>query len=281
MVRTRAGATTTGHFDFGALPDELQERICGFAGRDAITLSMASRATHNAREHLVNGLLKLFERPNGAEGILDGMNKMCRLRWGPLFECCRDPRFRHPKYEWQRVACVVRAARVARDQFLHRRRLMHILINKLGGCRGAEAEGEVMALFVALFATAADEDYLMERFQQGLVKLFRLYSLGTDALAVADTALRFGAAYERAGFAEMHLPAFCLRFSRVDVASKHVPTQAVGVERSLRRVGRAGLRGPRRGPRRPHEDDGRHRREALPGPKARRPKKRGRGYFSV
>ena len=264
MVRTRAGATTTGHFDFGALPDELQERICGFAGRDAITLSMASRATHNAREHLVNGLLKLFERPNGAEGILDGMNKMCRLRWGPLFECCRDPRFRHPNYEWQRVACVVRAARVARDQFLHRRRLMHILINKLGGCRGAEAEGEVMALFVALFATAADEDYLMERFQQGLVKLFRLYSLGTDALAVADTALRFGAAYERAGFAEMHLPAFCLRFSRVDVASKHVPTQAVGVEQSLRRVGRAGSRGTRRGPRRAHEEHGRHRPETVP-----------------
>ena len=75
---------------------------------------MASRATHNAREHLVNGLLKLLERPNGAEGILDGMNKMCRLRWGPLFECCRDPRFRHPNYEWQRVACVVSSTRCVR-----------------------------------------------------------------------------------------------------------------------------------------------------------------------
>lgn len=93
--------------------------------------------------------------------------------------------------------------------------MMHILINKLGGHRGAEAEGDVMALFVALFATAADEDYLMERFIRGLVKLYRLYSLGTDALAVADTALRFGAAYERAGFEMMHLPAFCLRFSLV------------------------------------------------------------------
>ena len=28
--------------------------------------------------------------------------------------------------------------------------MMHILINKLGGCRGAEAEGDVMASFVAL-----------------------------------------------------------------------------------------------------------------------------------
>ena len=36
--------------------------------------------------------------------------------------------------------------------------MMHILINKLGGCRGAEAEGHVMAWFVGLFATAADED---------------------------------------------------------------------------------------------------------------------------
>ena len=117
MVRTRAGATTTGNFDFGALPDELQERICGFAGRDAITLSMASRATHNAREHLVNGLLKLLERPNGAEGILDGVNKMCRLRHGPLFQCCRSTRYCHPDYEWQRVACVVRVVCVARDSF--------------------------------------------------------------------------------------------------------------------------------------------------------------------
>ena len=66
MVRTRAGATTTAQFDFGALPDELQERICGYAGRDAITLSMVSRATRGAEEHLVNGLLKTLGRPNGA-----------------------------------------------------------------------------------------------------------------------------------------------------------------------------------------------------------------------
>ena len=114
MVRTRAGATTTGHFDFGALPDQLQERVCGYAGRHAITLSMVSRATRCAKAHLVNGLLKLLERPNAAEGILDGMNKMCRLRYGPLFQCCRDTRFRHPNYEWQRVACVVSSTRYTR-----------------------------------------------------------------------------------------------------------------------------------------------------------------------
>ena len=114
MVRTRTGATTTGHFDFGALPDELQELICGYAGRYAITLSAVSRATHNAREHLVNGLLKLIERPNGAEGILDGANKMCRLRQRELFPCCRHPRYCEPDYEWQRVACVVSSTRYTR-----------------------------------------------------------------------------------------------------------------------------------------------------------------------
>ena len=117
MVRTRAGATTTGHFDFGALPEEHQERICGYAGGHAITLSMVSRATRCAKAHLVNDLLKTLGRPNGAEGILDGMNKMCRLRLGALFECCRHPRFCEPRYEWQRVACVVRVVCVARDSF--------------------------------------------------------------------------------------------------------------------------------------------------------------------
>ena len=117
MVRTRAGATTTGHFDYGALDTEHQARICGYLGLGAITLSTVSRATHNAREHLVNGLLKLLERPNGAEGILDGVNKMCRLRHGPLFQCCRSTRYCHPDYEWQRVACVVRVVCVARDSF--------------------------------------------------------------------------------------------------------------------------------------------------------------------
>ena len=74
--------------------------------------------------------------------------------------------------------------------------MMHILINKLGGCRGAEAEGDVMALFVALFATAADEEYLIERFLLRRVEVFRLYSLGTDALAVADNGMRSDAASE-------------------------------------------------------------------------------------
>ena len=115
MVRTRAGATTTGHFDFGALPDELLSLISyDFLRHDALALSEVCRATHNAREHLVNGLLKLLERPNGAEGILDGVNKMCRLRLGGLFQCCRDPRFRQPDYEWQRVACVVSSTRYTR-----------------------------------------------------------------------------------------------------------------------------------------------------------------------
>ena len=157
MVRTCAGAPTTGHYHYGALDAEHPARLCGYLGRDAMTLSTGSRATHNAREHLVNGLLKLLERPNGAEGILDGVNKTCLLRLGALFECCRDPRFRHPNYEWQRVACVVRVARVARDSFPHRRRMMHILINLLGGHRGAEAEGDVIAFIVALIATAADD----------------------------------------------------------------------------------------------------------------------------
>ena len=107
MVRTRAGATTTGHFDFGALPEEHQERICGYAGGHAITLSMVSRATRCAKAHLVNDLLKTLGRPNGAADILDGMNKRARMRLVALFQCCRDPRFRKPDYEWQRVACVV------------------------------------------------------------------------------------------------------------------------------------------------------------------------------
>ena len=98
--------------------------------------------------------------------------------------------------------------------------MMHILINKAGGCRGAEAEGHVMAWFVGLFATAADEDYLMERFLQGWVELYRLYSMGTDAHAAADNGTRSSAASERAGFLEMHLPAYYLTFfssrSRVD-----------------------------------------------------------------
>ena len=117
MVRTRAGATTTALFDFGALPDELQELICGYAGREAFTLATVSRATRDAKEHLVNDLLKTRGRPNGAVGILDGMDKMCRLRLGALFECCRHPRFCQPRYEWQRVACVVRVVCVARDSF--------------------------------------------------------------------------------------------------------------------------------------------------------------------
>ena len=212
MVRTRGGAATTGHFDFGALPDELQEHVCGYAGRDAITLSMVSRATRGAKEHLVNGVLKALGRPNGAADILDGMDKMCRLRRGELFQCCRHTRFLHPDYEWQRVACVVRVAFIARDRFLHRRRLMHILINLLGGHRGAEAEGDVMAWFVGLFATAADEDWLMERFVQRWVELFRLYSLGTDGLSNADNGVRAVAALDRAGFAEMYLPASYLTF---------------------------------------------------------------------
>ena len=78
---------------------------------------------------------------------------------------------------------------------------MHILINKLGGCRGAEAEGDVMAWFVALFATAADEDWLMERFNWRWVEVFRLYSLGTDGLSNADNGVRAVAALDRAGFA--------------------------------------------------------------------------------
>jgi len=122
----------------------------------------------------------------------------------------------------------------------------------LGGHRGAGAEGDVMAWFVALYATAADEGWLMERFLQRWVYEMRLYSLGTDATATADNGVRAEAAFERAGFQEMHLPAFCLRFSRVDVASTHVPTQVVGVEPSLQRVGRAGPRLTRRGPRRAH-----------------------------
>ena len=114
MVRTRSGEDKGAQFDFGALPDEIQELICGYAGRGAITLSTASRATRCAKEHLVNDLLKTLGRPNGAEGILDGMNKMCRLRWVEVFRCCRDPRFRHPNYEWQRVACVVSSTRCVR-----------------------------------------------------------------------------------------------------------------------------------------------------------------------
>ena len=117
MVRLRSGGDTGAQFDYGALPEKPQARICDFLGRHAITLSAVSRATHNAREHLVNGLLKLLERPNGAEGILDGMNIMCRLRRRELVQCCRSTRFRHPRYEWQRVACVVRVARAARDSF--------------------------------------------------------------------------------------------------------------------------------------------------------------------
>ena len=114
MVRTRAGANTTTPFDFGALPEELQALICDFTFASTINLSAVCRATRNAKEHLVNGLLKAYGRPNGAEGILDGMNKMCRLRYGPLFQCCRDTRFRHPNYEWQRVACVVSSTRCVR-----------------------------------------------------------------------------------------------------------------------------------------------------------------------
>ena len=117
MVRTRSGEDTGAQFDFGALPDELQELICGYAGANAITLSKVCRATRVAREHLVNGLLKEVERPNGAEGILDGMIKMCRLRRGERDQGCRSTRYRHPDYEPQRVACVVRVARVARDRF--------------------------------------------------------------------------------------------------------------------------------------------------------------------
>ena len=89
---------------------------------------------------------------------------------------------------------------------------MHILINLLGGHRGAEAEGHVMAWFVGLFATVADGDYLLQRFLEGWVETQRLYSLGTKALAVADNGVRADAAYERAGFAEMHLPASYLTF---------------------------------------------------------------------
>ena len=115
MVRTRSGEDTGAQFDFGALPDDILSIISyGFLGPDAITLSKVCRATRGAEEHLVNGLLKEVGRPNGAEGILDGMNKMCRLRLGALFECCRDPRFRHPNYEWQRVACVVSSTRCVR-----------------------------------------------------------------------------------------------------------------------------------------------------------------------
>ena len=117
MVRTRSGEDTGAQFDFGALPDELQELICGYAGANAITLSKVCRATRVAREHLVNGLLKEVGQPNGAADILDGLNKMCRLRRGPLFRCCRITRYCHPDYEPQRVACVVRVARVARDRF--------------------------------------------------------------------------------------------------------------------------------------------------------------------
>lgn len=117
MVRTRAGANTTTPFDFGALPEELQALICDFTFASTINLSAVCRATRNAKEHLVNGLLKAYGRPNGAEGILDGTKKLTRLRRGELFQCCRISRFQHPVYEWQRVACVVRAARVARDRF--------------------------------------------------------------------------------------------------------------------------------------------------------------------
>ena len=109
MVRTRSGEDTGAQFDFGALPDELQELICGYAGRHAITLSTVSRATRGAEEHLVNYLLKTLGRPNGAVDIQDGMNKICRLRMKSLVQCCRHPRFQLPGYEWQRVACVVRA----------------------------------------------------------------------------------------------------------------------------------------------------------------------------
>ena len=102
MVRTRAGATTTAQFDFGALPDDILSIISyGFLGPDAITLSKVCRATRGAEEHLVNGLLKEVGRPNGAEGILDGMNKMCRLRVKELFHCCRHPRLCEPTYEEQ------------------------------------------------------------------------------------------------------------------------------------------------------------------------------------
>ena len=118
MVRTRSGEDTGAQFDFGALPDAVMESICyDHLGRDVIALSEVCRATRGAKEHLVNGVLKALGRPNGAADILDGMDKMCRLRWGELFQCCRHPRFLHPDYEWQRVACVVRVARVARDRF--------------------------------------------------------------------------------------------------------------------------------------------------------------------
>ena len=145
--------------------------------------------------------------------------------------CCSSTRYCDLHYEPQRVACVVRAA-AARDQFHIGAADAHPH-QQLGGHRGAEAEGDVMAWFVAL-ATAADAK-LLERSS----------GLDEDPASTRSAQTPCGrqrdaihAALDRAGFAEMHLPAFCSR--RVDDRRSHVSTQVVGHEQHLRRVGRAG-----------------------------------------
>ena len=118
MVRTRGGTQTSAFFYYDALPEAARRSMCMLLGADTQRLEQVCRATkESAGIDLVNGLLEEAGRPNGAAGILDGMDIMCRLRRGALFECCRDPRFRDPKYEWQCVACVVRVACVERDSF--------------------------------------------------------------------------------------------------------------------------------------------------------------------